>query len=304
MSSGSKESILSLAILTACLTYVTLLAVRHHQSAPPAGARGPVHLAIASSEPPPPAPPDPRTLRVCADPNNMPFSDRGGGGFENQLAILVAQDLGRQLEYYWQPQRRGFIRRTLTAGYCDLIIGLPSSSAIARVTRPYYRSTYVFVSPRDRRAPIRSLDDPRLRHLQIGIPMTGQDYGNPPAAQALANRRILDNVHGYPVYGDYSAAHPSWGVLDALVRGQVDVAIAWGPIAGYAVQHEPGGFAMAPVVDRGGLPFAFDISMAVRPADAALAAAVNGVLARRAHDIRRILVRYGVPLASQQGVQG
>jgi mxaJ protein len=304
MSSGSKPSLLGFAILAASITYVTVLAARHHQSARPPGARVPVHLAIASSEPPPPAAPDPGVLRVCADANNMPFSDRGGRGFENKLAELVAQDLGRRLEYYWQPQRRGFIRTTLTAGYCDLIIGIPSSSEMARVTHPYYRSTYVFVSPRDQRAPVRSLDDPRLRHLQIGIPITGQDYGNPPAAQALASRRILDNVHGYPVYGDYSAAHPSWGVLDALVRGQVDVAIAWGPIAGYAIQHEPARFEMAPVVDRGGLPFAFDISMAVRRADATLAVALNGVIARHASDIRRILVSYRVPLASRQGGQG
>jgi mxaJ protein len=304
MSSGSKHSILSLAILAASLAYAAAVAARHHQSTVPPAARVPVHLVIPSSEPPLPPAADPHVLRVCADPNNMPFSDRGGRGFENKLAELVGRDLGRRLEYYWQPQRRGFIRTTLTAGYCDLVIGIPSSSEMARVTRPYYRSTYVFVSRRHRQAPIRSLDDPRLRRLRIGVSITGQDYGNPPAAQALANRRIFDNVHGYPVFGDYSTAHPSSGVVDALMRGQVDVAIAWGPIAGYVVRQEPGRFNITPVVDRGGLPFAFDISMAVRGTDAALAFAIDDVIARHAADIQRILISYGVPLASRQGVQG
>src|SRR5579871_6916877 len=104
-----------------------------------------------------------RVLRVCSDPNNMPFSNSRREGFENKVADLVARDLGRRVEYFWAPQRRGFVRNTLAAQHCDVIMGVPARYELARPTRPYYRSGYVFVSRRDRRLDIRSLDDPRLR---------------------------------------------------------------------------------------------------------------------------------------------
>jgi quinoprotein dehydrogenase-associated probable ABC transporter substrate-binding protein len=245
---------------------------------------------------------------VCADPNNLPFSNDKRQGFENEIADLVARDLGRRVEYFWQPQRRGFIRTTLKAGECDVVIGVPSSFEMTRVTRPYYRSAYFFVSKRQRALRVRSLDDPRLRRLRIGIGITGDDYDNPPAAQALAMRHIIDNVHGYTVYGDYSTDHPSWGLLDALDRDDVDVAIAWGPLAGYYAQHARASFEMTPVsplVDQRSLQFAFDISKGVRRGDTALAAALDDVITRRAGAIKRILSKYGVPLVPRaQGVRG
>jgi ABC-type amino acid transport substrate-binding protein len=154
------------------------------------------------------------------------------------------------------------------------------------------------VSKRALRPHITSFDDPRLRRLRIGIPMTGDDGGNPPPAMALAHRRIFDNVRGYPVYGDYSKPRPSWGVLNALRDGEVDVAVAWGPLAGYFARESDGAFAVVPVDARGErqLPFAFDISMGVRRGDAALAAALDAVIRQRAGEIRAVLRRYGVPL--------
>ena len=300
MSSGSKQTVFSVLVLAASIAFVGWLAVsaRTPRAAPP-----PVHLEVAPVEEPAAPPPGPRVLRVCADPNNMPFSDRAGRGFENRLATVIAGDLHRTVAYYWQPQRRGFIRTTLNAGRCDVVIGMPSSSEMVRVTRPYYRSTYVFVSRRGQPA-IASFDDPRLRRLRIGIPITGDDYANPPPAQALTARHIIDNVRGFPVYGDYSRPQPSWGVLTALLDGEVDVAVAWGPLGGYFARQSPA-VQVRPAASGAGVPLAFDISMAVRRHDRALAEALDTAIARRAPEIRRVLSSYGVPLAPmRKGVRG
>jgi len=223
----------------------------------------------------------------------------GERGFENRLAELTARELHRSLVYYWQPQRRGFIRTALNTGRCDVVIGVPTASEMVRVTRPYYRSSFMFVSRRRRRPLISSFDDPRLQHLRVGIPITGNDYANPPAAQALAVRHVIDNVRGYPVYGDYSRPRPSWGVLDALLRNEVDVAVAWGPLAGSFAQQSRTPIDIVPVDGPSdpALPFAFDMSMGVRRDDRVLAAALDEVLARRGIEIRQILASYGVPLA-------
>ncbi len=292
MSLGSKHTIVSAAILTASIGF-TVYAYRSHSS-------GPVHLAVTPVAAGDVPQTDPRVLRVCADPNNLPFSNSKEEGFENQIATTIARDLGKTVRYHWRPQRRGFLRNTLLAGACDVVIGVPASLEMARTTRPYYRSSYVFVSLRDRRLSMTSLDDPRLRSLQIGIPITGDDYDNPPPARALAARHIIDNVHGYPVYGDYSKPHPSWGAVDAVRRTDVDVAIAWGPIAGFAAR-QPGAaldVVALPDVD-GSLPFAFDIAMAVRRQDESLGSQLDAAIEHRAADIQRILDSYGIPRAHE-----
>jgi mxaJ protein len=239
-------------------------------------------------------------LRVCADPNNLPFSNHRGEGFENKIAVLVAREMRRPLAYMWMPQRRGFLRNTLNANRCDVVVGVPTQLDMLRTTQPYYRSGYVFVARRDRQLHVRSFDDPRLPDLRIGIQIAGDDYANPPAAQALASRRIIANVRGYTVYGDYSRPNPPRGLIDAVADGRVDVAVAWGPLAGYFAQREPVPLELLPVPQTDETPFvrfAFDISMGVRKEDAALARALNEIIARRQHEIRRILLAYGVPLA-------
>ena len=144
-------------------------------------------------------------LVVCADPNNRPFSHMSGDGFENRIAAVLARDLGRPLSYYWWPQRRGFVRTTLAAGRCDVILGVPAQTARLSITRPYYRSTYAFVSRRDRRLRIRSFDDPRLRDLTIGIQVTGDDYDNPGLPSALHGlaKRVGGRVHYLALLGLY-----------------------------------------------------------------------------------------------------
>ena len=244
---------------------------------------------------------DVRELRVCSDPNNLPFSDGKEQGFENRIAEVVARDLHAKLTYAWSAQRRGFVRNTLNQNQCDVLMGVPSSFERARTTIPYYRSTYVFVTRRDRHLRIISFDDPALRRLRIGVQMVGDDFTNTPPAHALSKRHIISNVRGYSVYGDYRQPNPPARVIDAVANGDVDVAVAWGPLAGYFAQHEPAALEITPVspqIDLPFLPFVFDISMGVRRGDDALREELNGVIARRKAEIDRILDQYGVPRAA------
>jgi len=237
-------------------------------------------------------------FRVCADPNNMPFSNQHSEGFENRIAGVVARQLGRRVEYFWQPQRRGFVRSTIGAGRCDVIMGVPSSSELVHTTRPYYQSTYVFVSRRLEQ-PVRSFDDPRLKRWRIGIQLTGDDYDNPPAAQALATRQLFNQVRGFTVYGDYSREAPQRDVVDAVADGRVDIAAVWGPLAGYFAAREPVALAVTPtpVTDpKTQLPFTFAISMGVRRDNDALRDQLNRAIAHQQEAIDRILREYRVPL--------
>jgi mxaJ protein len=242
-----------------------------------------------------------REIRVCSDPNNLPFSNQRQEGFENRIAELVARDLDAKLTYVWWAQRRGFVRNTLNQGECDVLIGVPSSFERTSTTTPYYRSTYVFVTRRDRHLRIASFDDPALRHLRIGVQMVGDDFINTPPAHALSKRHIISNVRGYSVYGDYRQSNPPARIIDAVARDDVDVAVAWGPLAGYFAQREPVPIEITPVspqIDLPFLPFVFDISMGVRRGNDALKEELNTVIQRRKPEIDRILDQYGVPRAS------
>ncbi|HSD73064.1 MAG TPA: substrate-binding domain-containing protein [Thermoanaerobaculia bacterium] len=239
-----------------------------------------------------------RELRVCADPNNLPFSNERLEGFENRIAELVANDLHATLRYTWWAQRRGFLRSTLKAGLCDVVMGLPSSVEMALATSPYYRSTYVFVSRAGRHLNVHSLDDPRLKKWKVGVQIIGDDYANAPPAHALARRGIVNNVVGFSVYGDYSRPNPPARIVEAVARGDVDVAIVWGPLAGYFARRQRVPLAIAPVspqVDVPFLPFVFDISVAVRRGDEARRDEIDAILVRRRSQIERILDDYGVP---------
>ena len=233
-------------------------------------------------------------LRVCADPNNLPFSNAARDGFENKIAELLAADLGDELEYVWWAQRRGFVRNTIRAGACDVLLNVPMGFDPVLTTRPYYRSTYVFVARRGAMLP-KNLDDPVLRELRIGVQMIGNDFSNSPPAHALANRGIIDNVRGYMVYGDYADPNPAAGILRAVADGEVDVAIVWGPLAGYFAGREA--LALAPVRPErdAGLPMAFSMAMGVRKGNDALRDRLDGFIARHASEIERILDAYGVP---------
>jgi quinoprotein dehydrogenase-associated probable ABC transporter substrate-binding protein len=243
-----------------------------------------------------------RELRVCADPNNLPFSNQRREGFENRLADLIAGELGDTVRYTWQPQRRGFLRNTLNAQACDVVMGMPQGSDRVLTTNPYYRSSYVFVSRKDRHLTVRSLDDPVLRKLRIGVQLVGDDYANTPPVHALSRRGIVKNLVGYSVLGDYSQQNPPARIIDAVIAGDVDVAVAWGPLAGYFAKKSPIPLALVPVspqVDPPGLRFAFDISLALRTEDTVRMKELERILERRRADIDRILRDYGVPVLAR-----
>jgi mxaJ protein len=249
---------------------------------------------------PPSGPRDDRELRVCADPNNLPFSNKAGEGFENKLVEMVAADLHKNVRYTWWAQRRGNVRETLNAGRCDLIPGVASSLEMLATTRPYYRSTYVAVTRSDRAFDFRSFDDPRLGTMRIGVQLIGDDGSNTPPAHALTRRGHVRNIRGYTVYGDYSKPAPQREIVDAVARGEVDIAFVWGPVAGYFGSRAGAKLTMAPTPPFDGprLPMIYDVSMGVRKADMKLKAQLERALARRRADISALLHAYGVPIVS------
>lgn len=241
------------------------------------------------------------TLRVCADPNNMPFSNENEGGFENKLAKLVGAALGRDISYTWWAQHRGFIRRTLKAGDCDVLMGVPKLLDVVESTRPYYGSSYVFVSRADRHLDIASIRDPRLRSLRIGIQLVGDNGFNTPPAHAIAAQGLTANVKGYTLYGDYSAANPPAQIISAVAIGEIDIAAAWGPLAGYFAKQSDIAMTVTPIENTeefAPLAFQFDIAMGVRKGDHALRDQLDAVIARYQPMITEILRSYGVPLVS------
>lgn len=237
-------------------------------------------------------------LRVCADPNNLPFSNRRGEGFENKIAELLAEEMKVRLEYTWAAQRRGFFRNTLKAGLCDVVIGVPSSFEMALTTEPYYRSTYVFVYRKDRRLNIGSFDDAALRNLKIGVQMIGDDFSNTPPAHALTSRGMIDNVRGYMIYGDYSKENPTAPIIEAVARGDIDVAVVWGPQAGYFAKRQKSPLEVVPVkpeIDQPFLPFVYDISVGVRRNEQQFRERIEQILRERRPEIQNLLKQYGVP---------
>jgi mxaJ protein len=242
---------------------------------------------------------DAAPLRVCADPNNLPFSNHRGDGLENALARLVAREMDADLQYTWLPQRRGFVRNTLNAHKCDVMMEVPKGYGRTLSTSAYYRSTYVFVTRKDRKLRVRSFDDPALRRLRIGVQMIGDDYANTPPAHALGRRGLGNNVVGYSVYGDYSQPGPLAEIVHAVATGEVDVAVVWGPVAGYFVPRERVPLEIAPVSPAVDPPwsFAFDMAMGVRRGDESLRDRLDAVIRDRRKEIDALLASYGVPRA-------
>ena len=239
-----------------------------------------------------------RVLRISADPNNLPFTNERLEGFENKIAELIAREMNAELEYHWRAQRRGFFRQALTEGECDLVLGAPARFERVLATSPYYTSTYVFVWRKDRNLNIQSLDDAMLRKLKIGVQMIGDDGSNSPPAHALADRGIINNVVGYTVYGDYGQENPPARIVEAVAKGDIDLAIVWGPLAGYFASKQDAELVVAPVAPRvepSGLPFVFSISMGVRKGSEALRDELEGILEKNKKEVAAILNEYGVP---------
>jgi mxaJ protein len=243
----------------------------------------------------------PHRLVVCADPNNLPFSNREQQGFENRIIDLVAKDLGARISYVWWAQRRGYVRGTLNEARCDIWPGIAAGVDMVATTRPYYRSTYVFVTRADTPLEHLTLDDSRLKRVSIGVQMIGNNAMNTPPAHAIASRGIIDNVHGYMLYGDYSRPNPAATIVTAVANSEIDVALVWGPVAGYFAHRSATPLridAVTPAADSR-WPMVYDIAMGIRRGDYALVDQVNAVLERERPTIEAILKTYHVPLEMQ-----
>ena len=244
-------------------------------------------------------------FRVCADPNNLPFSSKTEDGFENRLAELLARDLGMPVEYTWFPQRMGFIRNTLKArdpkrdGYkCDVIMGVPESYDRAITTTPYYRSTYALVYAKGRGlddvksvADLLGFDDARKQGLRIGV------FERGPATMLLAQYNYFDQIVAYRIMSGDPAAYPGELIEKELVASRIDAAILWGPIAGYFAKHaEDVEMVVIPLQSRPGIRFDFAISIAVRHGDGDRRKKIQGALDRNSGAIKALLEEYNVPL--------
>lgn len=240
----------------------------------------------------------PSALRACVDPDNLPYSQQDGRGYEPALARLLAHELKLPLQLQWQPMRRGFVRKTLGAGECDVLLSVPAGLDRVLTTRPYYRAGQVLLTRAGDSQPLRSFDDPRLPRLAIGVQLVGDDGASSPPGQVLAQRGAA-RVVGFTVDG---GSQPGRGpaverMVQALQRGEIDAAMAWGPQAGwFAAQARPRlrvQALLAPPDARA--PFEFGIALAVRPGERAWRDRLQEALDARREEVDALLAQWAVP---------
>ncbi|HUB64687.1 MAG TPA: substrate-binding domain-containing protein [Methylocella sp.] len=238
---------------------------------------------------------DPKVLRVCADPRDLPFSNEAGEGFENKIAELLAKKLGKTLAYEYYPGATGFVRNTLNAHHCDVIMGMPQGDDIVQGTNPYYRTSYALVSKQGSGLEsVDSLEDPRLRTKRIGIVA-----GTPPATN-LAVNGLLGNIKSYPLVVDTRVDAPTSAMMEDLEGDRIDVAILWGPIAGYFAKHAKIPVKVTPLVkETTGPRMIYRIGMGVRHSDQEWKRLLNKIIAENQAEISHILADYGVPLLDE-----
>lgn len=238
---------------------------------------------------------DPKVLRVCADPSNLPFSNRAGEGFENRLAELIAKKLGKDLAYTYYPGATGFVRNTLNAHLCDLVMGMPQGDDLVQPTNPYYRTAYaaVYRAGSDLEG-LSSIADPRLaKDKRIGL------IANTPPGNLLARYGLLAAVKPYPLVVDTRVDTPAADMIRDLESGAIDVAILWGPIAGYYVKRSSGRLKEALLTGDKGARMSFRIAMGVRHSDQEWKRELNRLIAQNQNEIDRLLADFGVPLIDE-----
>jgi quinoprotein dehydrogenase-associated probable ABC transporter substrate-binding protein len=235
---------------------------------------------------------DPKTLRVCADPNNMPFSSERGEGFENKLAELLAAQLGKGLTYSWYPQGPGFVRNTLGAHKCDVVIGIPQGDDVVQVTNPYYRTAYALVfKQRNGLDGLDTLGDPRLKGKHIGIVA-----GTPPADNMVVNG-LMATAKPYPLVVDTRVDSSAAAMMHDLAAGVIDAGILWGPMAGYFARQAGSAVTVVPLVkETGGARLAYRIAMGVRYTDQEWKRLLNRKIQENQDVIHKLLLSFGVPL--------
>lgn len=241
---------------------------------------------------------DPKTLRVCADPNNLPFSNEKGEGFENRIAEFLSQKLGKNLAYAFYPGATGFVRNTLNAHLCDVILGIPQGNDLVQPTNPYYRTTYAIVTRAGSDLDgIATLDDPRLKEKphRIGL------VANTPPGNILAKNGLMSAVKPYPLMVDTRVESSSAAMIHDLETGDIDVALLWGPIAGYYAKKSSARLNVTPLPETPGVRMAFRIAFGVRHSDQNWKRDLNQLIAQNKGALEKILVDYGVPLLDEAG---
>jgi quinoprotein dehydrogenase-associated probable ABC transporter substrate-binding protein len=235
---------------------------------------------------------DPTVLRVCSDPHNMPFSTDRGEGFENKLAELLAAQLGRGLSYTWYPRAPGFVRNTLAARKCDVIMSAPQGDDVVQVTNPYYRTAYALVFKRGSDLEgVQTIEDPRLKGKHIGVVA-----GTPPADNMVASG-LMAAARPYPLVVDTRVDSSSAAMMHDLAAGEIDAGILWGPMAGYHARHMSFAVAVVPLIkETTGPRLVYRIAMGVRFSDQEWKRSLNRLILENQPAINKVLLDFGVPL--------
>jgi quinoprotein dehydrogenase-associated probable ABC transporter substrate-binding protein len=235
----------------------------------------------------------------------MPLSNQKGEGFEQKIAELIAKEWNAKVEYAWWPVRRGFFARALNGRYCDIAIEAPAGFDMAGVTKPYFRSGYVFVTRKDSGLNIKSLADPRLKKLKIGVNLLNSDAENTPPAMALSQHGVVGNLVGFSTF--YTDSERPEDIMNAVAKKDVDIAIVWGPLAGYFAKQSAVPLSLVPLPERDSLSdyqFQFDIGMGVRRRDRNLRDSLQSVLDRKEPEIQAILKQYSIPMFPIKASEG
>jgi quinoprotein dehydrogenase-associated probable ABC transporter substrate-binding protein len=269
------------AVVVACLALLGMLGAARAQESDATGA-----LELV----------DPHTFRACADPRDLPFSNEAGEGFENKIAELFAQKLGKSIAYTFYPDATGLIRNTLNAHRCDVVLGIAQGDDIVQPTSPYYRTSYAAAYRKG--GPLDGLDklgDPRLKTARIGVVA-----GTPPATY-LAMNGLLGQIKSYRLGVDTRYDSPAHDMMDDLDKGEIDVALLWGPLAGFYASKAKNPTTVVPLLKEGtsGPRMAYRIVMGVRHSDQNWKRDLNRLIVENQDEIEKILLSYGVPLLDE-----
>jgi len=234
------------------------------------------------------------TLRVCADPHNLPYSNDKEEGYENKIAQIIGADLGRKVTYVWFPQVVGFVRNTLRKNDCDLVMGAVSGDEVMEDTNPYYHSGYMLVSRTDAGITATEIGDPQLADKKIGL------VAATPPSSLLIKHDLMDHVTSYALVVDTRYESPPRQMLQDIVDGKIDVGLIWGPIAGYHIKHDHLPLKAVFLASEGDARLDFHVAMGVRANEPDWRRRVNQAIEHHQAEIVRVLDDYGVPLLDEQ----
>ena len=235
-------------------------------------------------------------LRVCADPANMPFSNEAREGFENKIADLIGAKLGLPVTYSWFPQATGFVRQTLRAKKCDIIMGYAQGHELVQNTNHYYRSSYVLIhNTGGKLKGIQNLDDERLKSSRIGAVA-----GTPPVT-VLALNALLTNLKPYRLMVDRRHESPTQKMIADLEKGEIDAALLWGPIGGYLARKSAADLTVIPLgSETKGPRMAYRITFGIRPGEPDWKHQLNDLIKAYQKEINAVLIDYGVPILDEK----